>query len=132
MVEALHTDYSVRHICDVLGFNRSSLYYQPKHDPIEQVLRDEIEQLAARYPKYGYRRITHLLLRMGYSVGYTRVARLMREENLLVAVKPLNRCAVIVNGTISLRTLTSVAEIRFGSVTLLMSDSRDNSSMFRC
>ena len=87
MVEALHTYYSVRHICDVLGFNRSSLYYQPKHDPIEQVLRDEIEQLAARYPKYGYRRITHLLLRMGYSVGYTRVARLVREENLLVAVK---------------------------------------------
>ena len=87
MVEALHTDYSVRHICDVLGFNRSSLYYQPKHDSIEQVLRDEIGQLAAHYPKYGYRRITHLLLHMGYSVGYTRVARLMREENLLVAVK---------------------------------------------
>ena len=35
MVEALHTDYSVRYICDVLGFNRSSLYYQPKPDPIE-------------------------------------------------------------------------------------------------
>ena len=87
MVEALHTDYSVRHICDVLGFNRSSVYYQPKHDPIEQVLRDEFEKLAARYPKYGYRRITQLLLRMGYSVGYRRVARLMREENLLVAVK---------------------------------------------
>ena len=82
MVEAMHTDYSVRHICDVLGFNRSSLYYQPKHDPIEQVLRDEIEKLAARYPKYGYRRITQLLLRMGYSVGYRRVARLMKAENL--------------------------------------------------
>ena len=51
------------------------------------MLRDEIEQLAAYYPKYGYRHITHLLLRMGYSVGYTRVARLMRKENLLVAVK---------------------------------------------
>ena len=78
MVEALHTDYSVRYICDVLGFNRSSLYYQPKPDPIEHELRDEIEKLAARYPKYGYRRITQLLLRMGYAVGYRRVARLMK------------------------------------------------------
>ena len=87
MVEALHADYSVRYICEVLGFNRSSLYYQPKTDPFEQQLRDEIEKLSARYPTYGYRRITQLLLRMGYAVGYRRVARLMKEENLSVTVK---------------------------------------------
>ena len=28
--------------------------YQPKTDPSEQQLRDEIEKLAARYPTYGY------------------------------------------------------------------------------
>ena len=55
--------------------------------PLNMSLRDEIEQLAARYPKYGYRRITQLLLRMGYAVGYRRVARLMKAENLSVAVK---------------------------------------------
>ncbi len=87
MVEALQTDYSVRHICEVLGFNRSSLYYQPKSAPLEPVLRDEIEKLSARYPKYGYRRITQLLLRMGYTVGYRRIARLMKADNLWVAVK---------------------------------------------
>ena len=87
LVEALHTGYSVRQICDTLGFNRSSLYYQPKVDPFEQGLRDEIEKLAARYPTYGYRRITQLLVRMGYAVGYRRVARLMKEANLLVTVK---------------------------------------------
>ena len=88
MIEALHTDYSVRQICEVLGFNRSSLYYQPKTDPFEQRLRDEIEKLSARYPTYGYRRIAQLLLRMGYDVGYRRVARLMKAANLLVPVKP--------------------------------------------
>ena len=87
LVEALQTDYSVRQICDTLGFNRSSLYYQPKADPFEQRLRDEIEKLAACHPTYGYRRITQLLLRMGYAVGYRRVARLMKEANLLVTVK---------------------------------------------
>ena len=77
----------MRQICDTLGFNKSSLYYQPKQDPCEAILRDEIEQLALRYPKYGYRRITALLVSKGYAVGYRRVARLMKAANLSVAVK---------------------------------------------
>ena len=87
MVKALQPEYSVRQICDALGLHRSSLYYQPKTDPSEQPLRDEIEKLAARYPTYGYRRITQLLKRMGHTVGSTRVARLMREQNLSVIIK---------------------------------------------
>ena len=77
----------MRQICEVLDFNKSSLYYQPRIDPSEDVLREEIERLAARYPTYGYRRITKLLLRLGYPVGYRRVARLMKAANLSVSVK---------------------------------------------
>ena len=91
MVEALRTDYSVRQICETLGFTRSTLYYQPKQDPCEEALRDEIEQLALRYPKYGYRRITKLLVRRGYTVEYKRVARLMKAASLSVAVKRVCR-----------------------------------------
>ena len=77
----------MRQISETLGFNKSTLYYQPKIDPFEDVLREEIEQLAARYPTYGYRRITKLLVRMGYTVGYKRVVRLMKAANLSVSVK---------------------------------------------
>ena len=87
IVEALRTDYSVRQICEVLGFTRSSLYYHPKPDPSEDILCDEIETLALRYPTYGYRRITKLLVRIGYTVGSKRVARLMKATNLSVSVK---------------------------------------------
>ena len=80
-------EYSVREISETLGFTRSNFYYQPKKDPCEEVLRDEIEKLAAAYPTYGYRRITQLLVNQGYTVGYRRVARLMKSENLLVDVK---------------------------------------------
>ena len=45
MVEALQADYSVRQISETLGFTRSNLYYHPKSDPSEEVLREEIEQL---------------------------------------------------------------------------------------
>ena len=77
----------MRQICETLGFHKSTFYYQPKIDPSEDVLRSEIQTLAARYPTYGYRRIRALLLRQGYPVGYKRVARLMKDNDLLVSVK---------------------------------------------
>ena len=87
IVEALRTEHSVRDICGVLGIPRSTLYYQPKLDPSEEGLRTRIEQLAATYPTYGYRRITQLLAAEGHPVGYKRVARLMKAAHLSVSVK---------------------------------------------
>ena len=78
----------MRDICGTLGVNRSSLYYRsPEEDPSEAVLLAEIEKLAGTYPRYGYRRITELLRRQGYTVGTRRVARLMKDNNLLVSIK---------------------------------------------
>ena len=77
----------MRDICEILGVNRSSFYYQPKANPSEAILRAEIEKFAGAYPRYGYRRITQLLVRQGYTVGTRRVARLMRDNNLLVSVE---------------------------------------------
>ena len=88
----MRTDYSVREIFETLGFNRSLLYYHPKSETSDEVsLQDEIQRLASRYPKYGYRRITALLVRTGYTVGYRRVAGLMKADNLRVAVKRVCR-----------------------------------------
>ena len=87
IVEALRTEHSVRDLCGVLGITRSTLYYQPKLDPYEAVLQTRIEQLAATYPTYGYRRITKLLVAEGHPVGKKRVSRLMKAANLSVAVK---------------------------------------------
>ena len=77
----------MRQICETLGFNKSTLYYQPKLDPCEDVLHTGIEQLAARYPTYGYRCSTKLLVRPGYPVGYKRVARLIKTAHPSVSVK---------------------------------------------
>ena len=90
LVEALRDDYSVHEICKTLGFNRSFLYYHPKSDPSEENLREEIEKLCGRYPRYGYRRITQMLVRLGYTVGYRRVARLMKAANLSICVKRIS------------------------------------------
>ena len=77
----------MRDICGILGVNRGSFYYHRQEDPSEALLRSEIEKLAGEYPRYGYRRITQLLQRQGYTVGTRRVARLMKANNLLVSIK---------------------------------------------
>ena len=77
----------VFHVCQVLGFNKSTFYYQPRIDASQEVLRSEIQRLAAAHPTYGYRRITKVLVAEGHTVGYKRVARLMKEANLSVSVK---------------------------------------------
>ena len=86
MVETVRntSSYSVRQICETLGFNRSLVYYSPKSDPSERELREKIEAFCLQYPTYGYRRIMKLLAADGHPVGYKRVAGLMKEANLSV------------------------------------------------
>ena len=132
MVTALRTDFSVRQICETLGFNRSNLYYHPKQAPCEAGLQDEIEKLSLLYPTYGYRRITQLLVRSGYTIGYKRVARLMKSANLSVSVKPRHPLRVCVPGAIALKTLMSPDVIRSGWAISPTSASKDTLSMFVC
>ncbi len=101
----------MRDICGILGVNRSSFYYQPKADPSEAVLLAEIEKLAGAYPRYGYRRITQLLVRQGYSVGTRRVARLMKDNDLLVCVKRACRTTKSLQGDKPWSNLLETLEI---------------------
>ena len=46
-------------------------------------LRDAIQRIALEFPCYGRPRMTKELHRRGWEVGHNRVARIMREDNLL-------------------------------------------------
>ena len=75
-----------------MGLARSSYYYQPQGPSPEKRkadadLRDRIEQIALRFARYGYRRMTAQLRREGWPVNHKRVLRLMRESDLLVKSK---------------------------------------------
>ena len=101
----------MRDICDILDVNRSSFYYQPRADPSEAVLRAKIEKLAGAYPTYGYRRITQLLLRQGYTVGTRRVAGLMKEMNLLISIKRAGQTTRSLQGEKPWRNLLETLEV---------------------
>ena len=69
------------------GVSRASYYRFDENvktgpDP-DMELRDAIQRIALDWPVYGRRRMTKELRRQGLNVNKKRVARIMREDNLL-------------------------------------------------
>ena len=74
-------ELSIREQCRLLSVSRASYYYQSTKQE-ETVLCNEIVEIYAQYPIYGYRRIRAMLLKKGYQVNGKKVLRLMRAMHL--------------------------------------------------
>jgi putative transposase len=83
-------EYPVSVVCEVVECARSSYYHRPTPSP-DAGLQRAIEEVAAAWPRYGYRRVTHQLRREGWTVNHKRVARLMRDLGLQAQRKPKPR-----------------------------------------
>jgi putative transposase len=75
---------SERKACAVLGQHRSTQRKGPRGSDDEAALTAEVVELAKRYGRYGYRRITALLRGVGWAVNRKRVERIWRREGLKV------------------------------------------------
>jgi putative transposase len=75
---------SERHACHLLGQPRGTQRYRPTQREDEDRLTQAIVALASQYGRYGYRRITALLVRAGWKVGKDRVERIWCREGLKV------------------------------------------------
>ncbi len=74
-------------MCAALGQHRSTQRKTPRgHDDEEALIADIIE-LARKYGRYGYRKITALLRDAGWLVNDKRVERIWRREGLKVPAK---------------------------------------------
>jgi putative transposase len=78
-------------MCILAAVSRAGYYrfLSPSADTDEEEsrLRDAIQREAIESRHYGYRRITRALRAEGWKVNHKRVARLMREDNLLAIRK---------------------------------------------
>jgi putative transposase len=93
-----HPHLSVRRQCQLLGLNRSSLYYQPAAETAENLrLMRLIDEQYTRCPFYGSRRITAWLVRQGHAVNRKRVQRLLRVMGL-EAIYPKPKLSVAGRG----------------------------------
>jgi putative transposase len=80
-MQMLAQEYPITQIGEVLQVARST-YYHRRARTAEQEVRQAIAAVAAAYPRYGYRRVTHQLRRQGQRVNHKRVERIMRELGL--------------------------------------------------
>ncbi|HSB17001.1 MAG TPA: IS3 family transposase [Bryobacteraceae bacterium] len=82
---------SVERMCQLAQVSRAGFYRSLKEQlPAEEDMevRSAIQEIALQHRRrYGYRRITIELRRRGMLVNHKRVARIMREDNLL-AIQP--------------------------------------------
>ena len=78
MVDRGHADISLRRQCELLGVNRSGLYYQPLGESDENLrLMRLLDEQYTRAPFYGSRRMAAWLGTQGFEVNRKRVSRLI-------------------------------------------------------
>jgi len=82
---------TIERLCQLAQVSRAGFYRWLQEPPPvegEMEVRSAIQQIAMEHRRrYGYRRISAELRRRGMPVNHKRVARIMREDNLL-AVQP--------------------------------------------
>ena len=83
LLEGDNPDLPLTTQADLLGLNRTGLYYQPVAPSPEEVqIKHQIDKLYTDYPFYGSRRITKQLCRDGTLINRKAVQRHMREMGI--------------------------------------------------
>ena len=94
---------SERRACRVIDHPRSTQRYEPAPSDYEKDLTDDIVELATRFGRYGYRRITALLRERVQSVNHKRVERIWSREGLKVSHRQPKRGRLWLNDGSCLR-----------------------------
>jgi putative transposase len=82
---------SERHACRLLGLGRSTHRYRARRPERDIELRSRLKELAAKRMRFGYRRLTAMLVREGIGANHKRVYRLYREEGLAMRIRQRRR-----------------------------------------
>jgi len=83
---------SINHQCQLLGINRSGLYYKPRVNHAKQTIKNHITKVFEQIPIYGEKKVHQQLLEDGVKVSLNTVARYRQELGLkaVLAVKQVN------------------------------------------
>jgi len=92
MIESELKIISVKKQCELLGLNRSNLYYKPAVNQKKENIKDAILRIHQEIPFYGYLKVHQQLLEEGYNISANTVLRYRQELRLkpILAVKQVN------------------------------------------
>jgi len=97
MIEPKLKTVSISNQCQLLGLNRSSLYYEPRFNQKKTLLKAKIHQIFEDIPIYGEAKVHQQLLEDGYQVSLNTVSAYRQELGLkaVLGVKPINTTIAI-------------------------------------
>lgn len=81
---------TISRACKAFEVSKQAFYKWKKQEHLDNKDNElllAMLDIAAEFPKYGYRRVTHALRRDGAVVNHKKVRRIMKENNLLVRRK---------------------------------------------
>lgn len=81
---AVNRGVSARRACALVETARSGLEYESKRAVADAPVQEKMRELAAKYPRYGYRRVRVFLARAGLRMSAARAHRLWRRAGLQV------------------------------------------------
>ena len=80
LIDQIPDALSIRQQCELIGLNRSILYYEPVLVSTETLnIMTRIDEIYTAYPFYGSRKMTISLKQEGLLIGRERVQKLMRQ-----------------------------------------------------
>lgn len=75
---------SVRRQCELLGVNRSGIYYSPKGESAENLsIMELLDKEHLEHPTHGVLQLQDYLFSIGFLVNHKRVRRLMRVMRIV-------------------------------------------------
>lgn len=86
---------SERRACRLVGMARTSCRYEPQRQGQEEKLKARLHTLAGERRRFGYRRLTVLLRREGWTVNHKRVYRIYCAEGLAVRRRKRKRIGAV-------------------------------------
>lgn len=82
-MEVGHPELSLERQCELIGLARSSWYYRPRGESMENLaVMRRLDELYTAYPFYGVRRMAAALQGEGIAMNVKRVRRLLRLMGL--------------------------------------------------
>lgn len=82
MLDKSYIKLSIRRQSELLRINRTTIYYEKVESEDESQLANMISEIYAKYPIYGYRRITAILRKEGLEINHKKVQRIMKLLNI--------------------------------------------------
>ena len=82
---------SQRQACELTGCPRRTAQYRSQKEESDEPIRQELRELAAERPRFGWRRLNVLLNRKNICLNHKRLRRLYREEGLQVRPRKKRR-----------------------------------------